>query len=235
MWWIVGINGKFHAVHHHGPPPNVFSGPFASKAAALATLPGGPPTSNPNGPSPPSGGSHSPGPGPGSSRAFPAVSATALVGNFERYKGTPYITAGANPRLGWDCSGAINWNLGHDFNMRIPGQARPGFSGKTHGPVVVDYVSWNGATTVPDPQAGDLCIWPGIGNNGHIGMAISPTHMISALNHALGTAESPIHGSGPLGVSVMFRRITAVGGSAGGCLPGSALIIAFLRLAGHAI
>lgn len=224
MWWVVFSGGSFKAVKSQHPPGNAFSGPFKSQAAANATIPG-----KPTGPP-----SHRPGP-PNNTRAVPAVSASALVGDFERYKGTPYVTGGANPKIGWDCSGAINYVLGHDFNMRLPGATKPGFSGNTHGPVVVNYVPWKGAAHVPDPQAGDLCIWPGIGNNGHIGMAISPTHMISALNHALGTAESPIHGSGPLGAVVQFKRITAIGGGAGGCMPGAALLIAFLRLIGKTI
>lgn len=226
MWWVVFNGHTFHSVHSRTKPAGAFSGPFPSQAAANATLPGAQST--------PTGGNSPPPPKkPISTRAVSSVSASQLVGDFEKYKGTPYVTGGSNPANGWDCSGAINWVLGHDFNMRLPGQAKPGWQGKGHGPVVVDYVPWKGASTVATPQAGDLCIWPGIGNNGHIGMAISPTHMISALNHALGTAESPIHGSGPTGAVVMFRRITAVGGSAAtGCIPGMVGFMAIMRLIG---
>lgn len=232
MWWVTFKGGTFHVVHSRTQPSGTFSGPFPSKAAAEATLPGKQqtPTGGKIPPSPPKtgvghfGGKVPPG---------RMVSAASLVGDFEKYKGTPYVSGGSNPANGWDCSGAINWVLGHDFNMRLPGQAKPGWQGNGHGPVVVDYVSWKGASTVASPEAGDLCIWPGIGNNGHIGMAISPTHMLSALNPALGTAESPIHGSGPAGKVVMFRRITSMGGSAGtGCIPGMTALIALMRLMG---
>src|SRR5882724_6895902 len=140
MWWVVFTNGHFRAVKSGGPPPHVFSGPFKSQQSANATIPGAP--TGPPSHQKPVGLKSGPTAG-----ATPAISATALVGDFEKYKGTPYVTGGGNPHLGWDCSGAINWVLGHDFNMRLPGAVKPGFSGNTHGPVVVNYVPWKGAVT----------------------------------------------------------------------------------------
>lgn len=133
-----------------------------------------------------------------------------------RYAGkVPYVWGGGNPS-GWDCSGCVNWVLGHDLGLTLPGGLK-NFDGSFHGPVVLDYVAWGGAVTVPSPQAGDLCIWPEVGGaGGHIGIAISTTRMCSALDPALGTAVTPIAGVGPGGVSVMFRRVTGTTTGPGG-------------------
>lgn len=133
-----------------------------------------------------------------------------------RYKGVPYVYGGGGPPgLGWDCSGFINWVLGHDLGLTLPGGIR-GFNGASHGPVVASYATWLGARTVKGPpQPGDLCVFVGLGPNGHIGIALGPDTMISALNPSYGTAVTPIRGYGPAGAPLMFRRVTAVAGGPG--------------------
>src|SRR5712691_8342305 len=136
-----------------------------------------------------------------------------IAGNFQRYIGHAYGFGGAPGPDGskpWDCSSAISWNLGHDFNMKLPGAIQAGYSGRTHGPVVLQYATWLKARTVAKPQAGVLCIWAGAGAGGHIGIATGPDHMISALNPSLGTIMTPIQGTGPAGVPLIFREITGV-------------------------
>lgn len=143
-----------------------------------------------------------------------------------RYKGkVPYRTGGGNPR-GWDCSGMVNYVLGHDLGLVLPGGFH-NFSGATHGPVVVQYMTWGGAVTVAAPSAGDLAIWPGVGALGHIGIVVDARTLISALNPQLGTQlTSPItaaHSGKPT-----YRRVLGAGGgdittaknTLQGCLPG---------------
>lgn len=135
------------------------------------------------------------------------VTGTQIANAIERYIGHKYALGGAPGTDGkspWDCSSCVNWVLGHDFDYRLPGM-KTAYTGATHGPVVVSYVTWTGASTVAKPQAGDLVIWPGIGAAGHIGIAVSSTEMVSALNPGLGTMKTPIASthSGP----PMFRRI----------------------------
>jgi cell wall-associated NlpC family hydrolase len=155
-----------------------------------------------------------------------------------QYQGSAYVYGGGSPTNGWDCSGFVNYVLGHDFGMKLPGAATAGFTGKTHGPAVLSYSAWSGAVTIPkaEVQAGDLCLWLGAGPNGHMGIATSNTKMISALNPALGTIVSPISGSGPAGAPLIYRRIKNAGAANSssntpaptGCLPGTALIARFL-------
>jgi hypothetical protein len=151
-----------------------------------------------------------------------ATARRSILGDFMRYRGkVPYVWGGANPG-GWDCSGALNWVLGHDLRLTLPGDIR-GFDGSDHGPVVMDYLTWDGAVTVPGPPvANDLCIWTGGAFGGHIGVAAGPTTLLSALDPQYGTALTPIATSGPPG-PLIFRRVTgapggpaAAGGGGGG-------------------
>lgn len=148
-----------------------------------------------------------------------------IIGDALKYRGkVPYRFGGANPN-GWDCSGFVNYVLGHDLGLTLPGGIKH-FNGATHGPVVLSYVGWSGAVTVQAPAAGDIVLWPGVGAGGHMGIAISGTTLLSALDPALGTNETPImstHSGKPV-----FRRVLGAGGgdistvsdTLSGCLPG---------------
>lgn len=156
--------------------------------------------------------------------------AGSLAQDAMQYQGKGYVYGGA-PAAGpgnWDCSSFVNWCLGHDLGHAIPGFTAGSYTGKSHGPVVLDYATWSGAQTVSGPpQASDLCVWAGVGATGHIGIAISPQTMISALNHVKGTTVTPIAGYGPAGVPVVYRRVTGTGGGfslPSGCIPGMGLI-----------
>jgi cell wall-associated NlpC family hydrolase len=156
-----------------------------------------------------------------------------IAGAAMQYEGGRYRWGGGGPfpTPGGDCSGFVSWVLGHDLGMTLPGGLK-GFNGRSHGPVVLQYAAWSGAVKVKGtPQAGDLCIWAGPSAAGHIGIAISGTQMISALDQQQGVAISRIQGGGPPS-PFMVRRVkgSAAGGSlslmaqqqqaaAGGCLP----------------
>lgn len=136
--------------------------------------------------------------------------ALADVGHAYALGGIPG-TNGKNP---WDCSSAVDWWLGKKCGFLLPGMTTA-YTGASHGPVVISYVTWRSAETVLHPQAGDLVMWPGIGANGHIGIAVSETEMVSALNPAMGTQKTLISATHP-GIP-MIRRIkdtvkTAPGG-----------------------
>lgn len=156
-----------------------------------------------------------------------------IAGEALKYKGLGYVYGGPAGRPGdWDCSSFVSYVLGHDMGLALPGGGHygsPGYPPHSHGPVVTDYASWGGAKSVRSPRAGDLCCWVGAGTGGHIGIAISATRMISALDEALGTQVTPISGTGPSGVPLVFRRVTgapggaAVGGAGAAGPPRSAL------------
>ena len=150
-----------------------------------------------------------------------------------RYKGAGYVFGGvpADGIGSWDCSSFVNWVLGNDLGMGIPGYPAGSYHGQVHGPVVLDYATWSGASTHSgNPSPGDLCVWPGIGPTGHIGIATGNTQMISALNHSKGTVQTPIQGYGPAGVAVIFRSVS--GNSSSGSSGGSSNLVGCTGLIG---
>lgn len=73
----------------------------------------------------------------------------------------------------WDCSGFVNYVIGHDLGLPIPGSHSGGYSG--HGPTTVQWAVFG--TSVPRSKvvAGDLVVWPLF----HMGIAISSTHFVN--------------------------------------------------------
>ena len=110
----------------------------------------------------------------GASSTAPTNSADAIVTAAKKYLGAPYVFGAAGPTT-FDCSGFVNWVLGHDLHLPIPGSATGTYSG--HGPTTYDYYGWSGAVTVPNSQqqAGDLVCW-----TGHIGIAVDSQNFINA-------------------------------------------------------
>jgi cell wall-associated NlpC family hydrolase len=133
-----------------------------------------------------------------------SVDGASIASAAEAFQGIPYKWGGYLPSTGWDCSGCVNYVLGNALGMTLPG----GFtwSGSGHGPVAAQYLTWSGAYMVSKPQAGDLCCW-----ETHIGIAVSGSKMLSALDPQYGTAITPIQGFGPAGEVLAYRRVTAGG------------------------
>lgn len=115
-----------------------------------------------------------------------ANDAMKYVGHAYLYGGSPG-TSGSQP---WDCSSFVNWVLGHDLGVTLPGGIR-GYNGTSHGPPTGSYLLWGGATRIPrnQVQAGDICV-----NASHMGIATSNTEFVSALNPSLGTRVEPLSG-----------------------------------------
>lgn len=108
-----------------------------------------------------------------------------------------------------DCSSFVTMILGYRLRLAVPGGhwGDPGMPPRAHGPVVSDYIAWNGAVTVGAPQAGDLVCY---GPNEHIGFAIDADTFVSALNPSLGVRVEPIRGGAP--GDITYRRVTGVAG-----------------------
>jgi cell wall-associated NlpC family hydrolase len=143
------------------------------------------------------------------------LTGAAIARDAQRYAGGKYgyTYGGTGARPGdWDCSSFVSYVLGHDLGFALPGGTwqQVTSNGTVHGPVVVSYADWNGATTVGTAQAGDLCCWVGEGPNGHVGIAISADEMVSALNPDVGTVQSGIVGNGPAGAPLIYRRVAGV-------------------------
>jgi cell wall-associated NlpC family hydrolase len=152
---------------------------------------------------------------------MPRITGAAIATDAEQYAGAGYTYGGDASKPGdWDCSSFVSYVLGHDLRLALPGGkwAGPGMPPAAHGPMANTYASWSGAATVGNAQAGDLCIWVGAGGpDSHIGIAVSGTEMVSALNSDVGTAKTGIVGFGPPNTPLIYRRILGV--PAGGVMP----------------
>jgi hypothetical protein len=162
-----------------------------------------------------------------------AVSGPEIAARGLFYVGSPYHYGGAmgtvpNVDQGGDCSGLFNGVTMRDLGLAGPGVAPGTFTGAQHGPPVIAWATFKGMVTLPQgtpPSAGDACIWPGLGPLGHIGIAVSSTEMVSALDTQAGVVKTPIAGNGPAGVSVVYRRFAGevlAGGTAAQAAAGSA-------------
>lgn len=171
---------------------------------------------------------------PGATPSGQAIAARALT-----YAGQRYTYGGRGDHPGdWDCSSFVSYVLGHDFGLALPGGGHYGDSGyppNVHGPVVVSYAGWAGATTISGPPAaGDLVIWPGLGPFGHIGIALDGSRMVSALDTADGTRQTGIpatlHGAG-----LVVRRVNGAGQIPGAAGSGSLGDLTAATLAGLSV
>lgn len=127
-----------------------------------------------------------------------ANDAQKYVGHGYTYGGVP----GKDGKSNWDCSSFVNWVVGHDSGRAIPGYSAGQYDGSVHGPATGQWIIWPGLQHIQQSQlaAGDLIVWPT-----HIGIAISNTQMISALNSQLGTKITGISGPESNSLAVFGR------------------------------
>lgn len=132
---------------------------------------------------------------------------SAIANDALSYRGHAYLYGGAPGTDGkhpWDCSSFVNWVLGHDFSLAIPGYAAGSYDGSAHGPATGQYLLYGQSIKRAAVQAGDLCVY-----ETHMGIAISNSQMISAETESRGTRVSTIDGmTKDLGEVLFCKRIT---------------------------
>lgn len=113
-----------------------------------------------------------------------AVDALAYQGHPYCYGGSQAASTGGCPAGQWDCSSFVNWVIGHDLGLAIPGYPPGAYDGTTHGPNTLMWLAWNGVTHIPRSEAGagDIFCW-----QTHMGIATSNDSMISAQTPQSGT------------------------------------------------
>jgi cell wall-associated NlpC family hydrolase len=142
--------------------------------------------------------------------ARPAVTGVTINSAVSSYAltviGAPYLFGGFSKSTGWDCSGCVNNILGIEFGLLLPEMGTTRYTGTSHGPSAKQYRQWRFAETIERSAmtAGDLVIW-----KTHIGIALDPTYMLSALDKHYGTTVTPIDGFGPAGETMTCRHIIA--------------------------
>lgn len=147
--------------------------------------------------------------GSGSSgTAAAGATGSSIADDALKYKGAGYVWGGNASSTGnWDCSSFVSYVLGHDLGLPLPGGhwGDPGFPPHAHGPTTVQYMLYGTGINLKDVQAGDLIV-----STEHMGIAISPTQMISAQDPQLGTGTGTFPAGFPGGPPV-YRRVN--GGS----------------------
>jgi cell wall-associated NlpC family hydrolase len=142
--------------------------------------------------------------GYGSGTTGGTASGSAISQDALQYVGEGYIYGGPSQPGKWDCSSFVSYVLGHDLGHSLPGGTwtQVTNNGSSHGPSTLSYLPWTGASSIARSSvaAGDLLMW-----QTHIGIAISNTQMVSALNQSLGTQISSI--SGPTGEVLFPKRL----------------------------
>lgn len=135
------------------------------------------------------------GSGSGASGSSIADKGLSYVGS-----GSVYKWGGGSPS-GWDCSGFVNYVVGHDLSMAIPGSSSGNYSG--HGPVTAQWAVFGKSISRNQVQAGDLVVWPLF----HMGIAISNTQMVNCPgpNGSANPIVSSIDEN--IGGPVVYRRI----------------------------
>jgi cell wall-associated NlpC family hydrolase len=118
-----------------------------------------------------------------------AAEGVKWVGHPYRYAGAP----GLDGKGDWDCSSFCNYIYAIKFGLPIPGYGPGKWLANTHGPTTFQWEIWPGVTNVAreQVQAGDVIVWIG-----HMGIAISNTHMVHAPNPKRGTVIDKIEVEG---------------------------------------
>lgn len=211
-WWVIGKQSgaldPFYGTQHQAEQAgaDVAAGPFNTRRQAEqwitnynATTGGG--GQGGGGPSPGHGG-----PPPSGTRLQAAIAAAARasIGHCYIYGGAP----GRNGQACWDCSSAVNFWVGVEAGAAIPGFPPGTYDGSVHGPSTLGWLGWLGigvfGITRAQVVAGDIMCW-----QTHMGVAVSNTDMISALNPGPTTEQTPIDGLIP-GETLNPLRLHAV-------------------------
>jgi cell wall-associated NlpC family hydrolase len=135
------------------------------------------------------------------------ASSSALVNAAMQGNGHPYVWGGApgpDGSGGWDCSSFMNYVIGVQLGMAIPGFPAGTYHGQEHGPNTVSWLTWSGCATVSEAnvQPGDLVV-----GMTHMGMVTGPGEYMSAHDPADGTSVGSLMQFPDLIKS--FRRLKA--------------------------
>lgn len=131
------------------------------------------------------------------------VSDSGIANDALSFRGAGYVWGGApgRGRGNWDCSSFVNWVVGHDLKMAIPGYKAGSYTGSVHGPTTLQWRFFGHPVKRADVQAGDIVVWLT-----HMGIAIGSNSMISAENPSQGTQVAAIDGF-IRGEPVTYRRL----------------------------
>lgn len=147
-----------------------------------------------------------------STSAVVTGSGSAIAADALKYQGRGYVWGGpADVPGNWDCSSFVNYVLGHDLGMTLPGGGRygdPGYPPHAHGPTTNSYLLFGQAVNLGSEQPGDLVV-----STVHMGIVIGGGNMISAQDPQLGTGIGTYRSGFPGGTPFVRRVVASSGGT----------------------
>ena len=122
-----------------------------------------------------------------------------------KYQGQGYIFGGPSQPGRWDCSSFVNYVIGHDMGMKIPGGTWSVVcnNGNSHGPATGSWLLFGAPVNLGQAQPGDIVV-----TSHHMGIVIGNGKMISAQDPQLGTGIAG-YLSGFPGGTPFVRRLVA--------------------------
>lgn len=131
-----------------------------------------------------------------------AAGSSAVASDGLKYVGEGYIFGGPSSPGKWDCSSFVNYVVGHDLGMPIPGGswAVVCANGTEHGPATPSWMLFGTPINYGSEQPGDLLV-----TAEHMGIVIGGGNMVSAQNPQLGTGIGNYTSGFPGGQPVVRR------------------------------
>ena len=147
---------------------------------------------------PAASGGTAPGTGGGGSVTASSSIATAA----QKYIGQGYIFGGPSSPGRWDCSSFVNYVVGHDVGLPIPGGKWSVVcaNGTAHGPATPSWMLFGTPITYGKEQPGDIVV-----TTEHMGIVIGGGKMVSAQNPQLGTGIGSYQSGFPGGTPFVRR------------------------------
>ena len=148
---------------------------------------------------------------PNSASSNPAAGLPAAVGgaigdiiadDAKKYIGQGYIFGGPSQPGKWDCSSFVNYVIGHDEGLAIPGGswALVCSNGNAHGPATTSWMLFGTGINYGKEQPGDLVV-----SVEHMGIVIGGGQMVSAQDPQLGTGIGSYQSGFPGGTPIVRR------------------------------
>jgi cell wall-associated NlpC family hydrolase len=129
----------------------------------------------------------------------------AISDDAMKYVGQGYVFGGPSQPGKWDCSSFVNYVVGHDLGLPIPGGSWAVVcgNGNSHGPATGSWLLFGQPVNLSQAQPGDVVV-----SVEHMGIVIGGGKMISAQDPQLGTGVASYLSGFPAGPPHV-RRIAA--------------------------
>lgn len=138
----------------------------------------------------------------GGNTGTPTATGSAIADDALKYQGEGYIFGGPSQPGKWDCSSFVNYVVGHDMGLAIPGGswAVACNNGNSHGPATTSWILFGTPVNYGSELPGDILV-----TLDHMGIVTGGGKYMSAHDPAEGTSNSSYTGGFPGGTPHVRR------------------------------